>query len=1063
MNMKNIIEWFIKYPKWADIIKILIMGFGLLALLNMKSSFFAELENNFINIQILYPGASPEEIELGVVNKIETNLKGIQGIDRYTSRSTENSATISIETFRSYDIDEVYQEVKNAVDRIAVLPVGIESIVVARAPSTEFAVSFGIYGQEDLHSLKAMARQIEYDLRAIPGVSQIEIVGLPDEEIVVYLNSEEMSRYGISFDEVSNALRSANIDVSLGSIKTDKEELLIRLMQREYYAEPLQDIVVRTDGVSRTIRLRDIAEITNTWEESPQQTYINGKRGVIFNISKIIGENILDISNDINKYVEDFQTNNENFRAEIIDDSTLVLRGRISLLLKNGAQGVMLVLLSLAMFLNFRLAFWVALSIPFSFLGMFLIGSWLGLTVNALSLFGCIVVVGILVDDGIVVAEQIYQYYEKGKKPFDAAIEGTLEVLPSIFFAATTTITAFMPFFFLDGRQGASMKDLGIVVIFSIVFSLIEAAIILPSHLAHSKALREKKKNPFREKFEKILLYPRDVLYTRSLKFFMEFKYLVFIITIGITFITLGGFSGGIIKATFFPVIDNDSFTISLNMPPGTREQSTLHYLDIIEKATWEVNEELKNERDDKEQVVLKTVKTVGSPAFGFRGGASGFGQSSEGSLIVVLMDGELRNYESFKISNRIRDKVGPILEADEVIYGEGSIFGKPIAFSMLSPNLSDLENAKEELKAGLNSMSEVDDITDNDPKGLREIKLTLKPQAQILGFTNFEIAKQIRQGFFGDEVQRLQRGEDEIKVWVRYSLEDRSGIGQLENIKIRTNQGDEYPLTELVDYSIERGSVVINHINGFREVTIQGDIVDKNAEVPPILAEIEEQYLNPILAKYPSISLAESGQKREIMKMARTARSAMTAAFIFIFFWIVLSFRSYMQAVLVIALIPLGFIGAVWGHYFMGMPVNIFSAYGMLALIGIIVNDSIVMVNTYNKNLRSGMQVKEAIYEASINRFRPVLLTTLTTVLGLFPLLMERSLQAQFLIPMAISVSFGLLFSSFFILMFLPVFILYGNSFKRRLKWLITGEMPHPSEVESAVVEQNRINRFME
>lgn len=1064
--MKSLVTYFIKYPVWAYVVKLIILIFGFLALTNMKTSFFSELDSNMISISIVYPGASPEEIEQGVIQKIEDNLKGIQGVDRYSSASRENVGSIGIEVFRSYNTDEVLLDVKNAVDRINSFPVGMEPPVVAKAPATEFAISFGIYGVDDLSSLKTVAKKVEDDLRSIKGLSQVSISGYPAENIVAYVNEFKLLSYNLSFDDIARALRSANIELTTGAIKTEDEEIIIRMKQKFYYAESLQDIVVKalTDG--RIIKLRDVARIENSWEESPNKSFINGKRAVIFNVNKIKGENILDITEATKKYVINFNKNNSQYKAIIIDDFTLSLTQRIDTLISNGSQGAILVILGLALFLNLRLALWVAMSIPFSFMGMFLVGYMFGITINVISLFGCIVVVGILVDDGVVIAEQIYQNYEKGMKPFKAAISGVMEVLPSVVFSVLTTVVMFTPFFFMDGRSGAGMKDMGFVVIFALIFSLIEAAIILPSHLAHSKALKEKEHNKIRVFLDKLLAYPRDVFYKKSLIFMIDHKLIALAIMISLTMITAGGFAGGFIKFTFFPFIDADNFEVKLTLPAGTREHKTEEIAARIEKAVWEVNEELKSKREDGKDVVEIVVKTIGTGPATFRGpmgGGADAGNSNDANVKVVLLNGEERNMESFKISNMIRDKVGPVYDAETLLFGGGTIFGKPVSFSLLSPNLNDLDEFKISLKEQLDGMEEIGNITDNDVLGLREIEIKLKDKAYLLGLTNLEVARQIRQGFFGDEVQRLQRGNDEIKVWVKYALEDRATLKNWEDMRIRHSNGNSYPLSEIADYKIIRGKTVINHIDGKREVTIEADLVDQNADVPPILQRINDNFLNALFAKYPSVSLTESGQRREVLKMANTAKTGLSIAFVMMFFLIVLSFRSFSQALIVLALLPLGIIGAVWGHFFQSTPVNIMSIYGMIALIGVIVNNSIVYINTFNGYLKDGMSYHEALVGSGINRFRPILLTTGTTVLGLLPLLAEKSLQAKFLIPMAISVAYGLMIGSFFVLVFLPVLLVFLNDIKRLLKWVWTGNKPTREELEPAIKEELKIKYYLD
>lgn len=1060
--MKKLVKFFIKYPTWPYVIKILILIFGIVTFIGLKSSFFPELETKIINIQIIYPGASPEEIEKGVIQKIEDNLKGVQGIERYTSKSLENSGSVTVEAIKGYDIDEVLQDVKNAVDRINSFPAGMEPPVIFKQPSIEFAINFAITGDVDVKTLKTIARQVEDDLRNIDGISQVSIDGFPPEEIVITVRENDLRSYNLTFDQITRAVRQFNMDLSAGTIKTENEEIVIRYQGKKYYAEELSNVVVKSDQSGKLIRLSDVADIKNTWSEVPQRTFVKGERAAIINVSKILGEDIIDIVKKVRNYVDEYNKTHKTTRAIILDDTTIPLRERLQLLIDNGILGAILVLASLALFLNLRLAFWVALGIPFSFVGMFLVMYLTGITINVISLFGCIIVVGILVDNGVVISEQIYQRYEEGYRAFRAAVEGNSEVVVSVVFSVLTTVVMFLPFFFLDGRQGENMRDMAFVVIITLLFSLFEAILLLPVHLAYSKALRGVTNvgNDFRRKLNRILLYPRDVWYAKSLKFFLKNWYLVFAIGIFITLVTIGALRGGIIGVTFFPFLDFDTFEISLVMPAGTREDVTESILKRIEAATWEVNEELSKQRKDGKQVIQKVIVNLAKGPTGLFGAVSE-GGGNIGTIKVVMLSGDERNLDSYIIKNAIREKVGPIYEAERLTYGEGSRFGKPISFALSSPNLGDLEKAKSEVKAGLMEFSELRGIIDDAPLGNREIYIKLKSKAYALGLTGVEIARQIRQGFFGDEIQRLQRGQDEVKVWVRYEETDRSSLQRFEQMRIRTPQGFEIPLNEVVTYEITRRPTVINHINGRRVITVEADLKNEQAEVPPILNRAKTEVLEPVLAKYPSVSVVESGQQREIMKTARSSQKSLMVAFIVMSFLVVLSFRSFSKAIIVILLVPLSLIGALWGHWVHGLPVSMMSAYGGVALIGMIVNNSIVFINTTNDYMLEGYRFDDALFEAGISRFRPILLTTITTVLGMLPLVTETSRQAQFLIPMAISVSYGLLIGTMLTLIFLPVFLMLLNRFRVYWRKFWNGEQVTYEEVEPAIKEKMNLEKY--
>lgn len=1059
--MRNFISFFIKYPIWSNAIKILIMGLGLVSLLFMKSSFFPERESKAININLVYPGASPEEIERGVIQKIEDNLRGVQGIERFQSTSKENSGSINIDVLQNYDTDDVLQDVKNAVDRINSFPLDMEPPVVAKRPQIEFAISFSISGEVDLRTLKTVSQNVEDDLREVDGISQVNITGFPDEEIVLELKEENLRKYNMTFDMAANALKSANVDMSAGAIKSDNEEIFIRLENKKYYAEELQDVVIMSTRDGKRVTVSDLGEIKNKWSENPQRTYVNTKPAVMVTVNKIYGENIIEIADRVKEYVEDFNEKNSNVQAQVIDDATKSLNERIDMLISNGVVGALLVMLSLALFLNLRLAFWVALAIPFCFLGMFLVALISGITINVISLFGCIVVVGILVDDGIVVAENIYQNYEAGEKPFKAALEGTMQVIKSVFFAIITTVVAFMPFFFLD-TPGPRISDMSFVVIFTLVFSFLEALLILPTHLAHSKALQGSPKDikGIRKHVNTAFEYFKNKIYVPILDFLLNHKLIAFAIGTAFLLITVGGIGSGIIRTTFFPNIEVFSFAINVELPSGSREFETNKVLDKIENAVWRVNDQIIEERGQTPDIVEKVVKNVALSDAGW-GRMEGSGANKGNLKIILSSDDEIRGIQTLRFASLVKQEVGPLYNVEKAEFGSTGFFGKPISVRLIARDLDELQKAKQEIKQGMFDYAELRDVTDNDPQGLREIKIQLKEKAYLLGFTSMEISRQIRQGFFGSEVQRIQRGQDEVKVWVRYVEKDRSGIDKFEDMRIRSANGNQYPLEELISYRVERGPISINHVNGRRELTVEAEVVNPDEEIPKLKSRIDEEIVQPILAKYPSVTTIESGQTYRLKKL-QAGTPYLLIAIVLMYFLIALSFQSFAQALIVMGMLPLGIAGALWGHVIQGNIFSVMSFYGIIALVGIIVNDSIVLINTMNFNIKSGMPYYDSLRNAAISRFRPILLTSITTILGLIPLLSETSIQAQFLIPMAISVAYGLFFASIFIIFLLPTFLLILNSYKAWVWKLIYKESPKRKWLEPAWQEEEEIGKLM-
>ena len=669
---------------------------------------------------------------------------------------------------------------------------------------------------------------------------------------------------------------------------------------------------------------------------------------------------------------------------------------------------------------------------------MFIIANMVGITINVISLFGMIIVVGILVDDAIVVGENIFAHFERGKKPVDAAIDGTKEMLGPVFTSVLTTVLAFTPFFFLDGVLGTFIWHVALVVISALLFSLVEAFLILPAHLAHSKALHSHDQDPpIRKKIEAFINWLTHRVYGRSLKFALKHKWITVVLPFAFVLITVGIVGGGLIGATFFPFIDGDNLPINVSLVSGRQEADTDSILTRIEKTAWRVGAKMSEDRIDGKQLIVGIKRDIGSNDFGDIG-------SHTGRLTLELLDGEERNLDSYLIANEIRKAVGPIPDAINITYGRTSFFGKPISVSFLGNNLDALNRARDLAVAELENMASLRDVTDSNQEGRRELDIKLKPRAYALGLTVQDIAGQVRQGFFGQEVQRIQRGKDEIRIWVRYRPEDRAALGKLDQMRIRTPEGAQYPFSELAGYTIERGITTISHLDRRREIRVEAAVADEGADVPPILEEVKNVVVPRVLSQVEGVSVSYEGQSRDQQKFQRSMRAAFPMALIGMFILVVLVFRSYAQAGMIFSLIPIGVLGAIWGHGIQGIQLNTLSIYGVIALSGIIINDSIVFVDQINRNLREGQKLHDAVYNAGTARLRPILLTTITTSLGLAPLILETSRQAQFLIPMAVSVAYGLIFGTFILLLILPALFLVFN--RIRCAWhrvFFSGEFP--------------------
>ncbi|PKQ44519.1 efflux RND transporter permease subunit [Confluentibacter flavum] len=1065
--MRKLIAYFIRYHVAVNIFVLAFFAFGIIGLMSLKSSFFPLTESKIINISVTYPGASPQEIEEGVVLKIEDNLKGLRGIDRVTSVSRENSGTITVEIEKGENIDFMLLEVKNAVDRVPSFPTGMEPLIVAKREEVRETISFSISGENiPLATLKQLARQVENDLRTIDGISQVEVRGYPDEEIEIALNEANLLAYDITFDEVAQAIGTSNILVTGGNIKTDAEEYLIRANNRSYYGDELSNVVVKATPEGKTVRLKDVAIIRDRFSETPNVNYFNGQLSVNIVVTSTNNEDLISSAEKVKEYIKDYNEKYSNVQLNVVDDRSVILNQRTQLLFENALMGVCLVLFFLSLFLNTRVAFWVALGLPISFLGMFIFAGQFDVTINVLSLFGMIIVIGILVDDGIVIAENIYQHYEKGKTPIEAAIDGTMEVIPPVVSAIITTLLAFSLFLFLDSRIGEFFGEVAIIVILTLTVSLIEALIILPAHLAHSKALRPQvvEENPSKIKLffakmrvinkagDRFMIILRDKIYSPILNKVLQFKMLSFGFFIALLILTLGLVGGGVIGVTLFPSIASDRISVELNMPNGTNEKVTDSIISMIEEKAFIVNQEF------TEKYLAGTGKEL------FENTIIQLTGSSSAELEINMLPGEERPdaINSALVANRLRELVGPVTGTERLIFGSGGNFGgSPVSVSLLGNNIDELKAAKIELKSVLETNVLLKDVEDNDPAGIKEIRLELKESAYLLGLDLRSVMNQVRAGFFGAQAQRFQRGQDEIRVWVRYDRSNRESINDLDEMRIVTPSGDRVNLKDIASYSIERGDVAINHLSGQREIQVSADLKDPNSSATDILTDIKTNMIPDIQSRYPTISASFEGQNREKDKLLNSLSNAGIPILLLIYITIAFTFRSYSQPLLLLILVPFSLTAVAWGHWLFGFSINILSLLGIIALVGIMVNDGLVLIGKFNSNLKEGMTFDTALLDAGKSRFRAIFLTSLTTIAGLAPLLLEKSRQAQFLKPMAISISFGIAYATILTLLVLPLFLSFSNNIKKNAKWLATGKEVTKEEVERAIKEQHEENEY--
>ena len=1055
--MRDFIRYFLKYPVTSNVIMLLIIVFGCMGLFNLRKTFFPERTAKMINVQSVYPGASPLEIEQMITFKIEDNIDGITGIKRVTSKSLENTSSVLVEIENNANNQVVLQDIKIAIDRINSFPDDMESPSITLIENLNPAISFAISGNVTLDRLKLVSEQIEDDLKDIQGISKITVSGYPVQEMEISVRENDIKKYNVSFYEIHRAIQQENIDITGGTIKSKKENFQIRSNNKKYSSSEISEIVVKKIG-ERIVKIKDIARVNKVWKDESNKKYFNDTSCVVIKVLNTNNEDISVIASKTREYIENFNSINEDIQINIIEDISVIIEQRIAFLSKIGIIGFILVMIILTLFLHPSLAGWVAVAIPISFAGMFILASFYGITLNVISLFGMIIVIGILVDDGIVIAESIYQRYERGEDSFNAAVNGTLEVLPAVFSAILTTIVAFSLFFMLEGMLGDFFPEMGFVVIGTLIFSLIEGVIILPSHIAHSNALKGIKPNyRLRKIINKTTLFLenfKNKYYVPSLNFTLKNPFTIIIVFICSLILTVSAMSAGLIKSTVFPNIDGDNIIVNLKFQAGSSEEKTNKWIQFIEKKILEENITISKKYNNNTSLIKAIEKSVGSNQAVDQWAMSAPQSSEKGALNIILIPSEERTIGTSDITKYLKNAVGEIPTSESLTFDIASPFGKAISIALYSDDTNELLPAIKQLKSYMQSLNLMKNIESSDQKGLKELKITLKEKAYNLNLTTAQILNEIRQGFYGFESQRLQLGTDEVKIWIRYEENDRNSIYDLENMRIN-HLSNSYLLSDLVDMKLERDLISIDHLNGKRSVQIDADLLNPKIDNPNIIVSNLEDYIKSNIKNiYPSIKHSVEGQIRSQAETGNSLKYSGPIVLILMLTIVLFTFRSILQTIAVFVLIPFGFIGVGWGHFIHDFQLSMFSWFGMIALIGILVNDSLVFISKFNNNLKLGLKFEDALIETGKSRFRPIILTSLTTIAGLAPLIFEKELQAQFLIPMAIAIAYGLILATLLTLIFLPAFLKIINKIRYTKEWIFTGNKLNNEEREPAIKE---------
>lgn len=1039
----RILIWFAENTVVANLLMALIVVAGLLTIPRITKEVFPEVSIDIISVTVPYLGAAPEEVENGVSIRIEEAIQDLDGIKRITSQSVEGVGTVLVELEPGTDSREMLNDIKARVDGIDTFPEETEKPVITELTNREQVIDVALSGNVDELTLKILGQRVRDELVAIPGISKVVLYSRP-YEISVEVSEEALRRHNLTFDAVAEAVRHSSLDLPGGSIRTDAGEVLLRTKGQAYRGTEFEDLILLTRPDGTRLRLGDVATVVDGFAETDQSARFSGVPAVGIPVYRTGDQSALDISAKVKAYVAEAQSRlPAGVTLTTWNDSSRLLQGRMDLMIRNARNGYILVFIILALFLKFRLAFWVSLGIPISFLGAFWMMPGSDVTINLISLFAFIIVLGIVVDDAIIVGENIFQRHEKGDRGPLGSARGVSEVAVPVVFGVLTTIAAFFPLLNVAGVMGKFMRVIPVIVIWTLVFSLLESLFILPAHLSH---IKEPKKphglgrlwTRFQTRFTDRFSWFVNRAYVPSLRIGLKFRYATVAWAVATLIVTAGIVQAGLIKFVFFPKVESDWVSAALTMPPGTAVNATDSAMRQIEAAAIRLKDQLAAETPKGMAAPVRHVFTsIGHQPYrasqGPIGGQTGsFSASHLGEMILELAPSEDRAISSAEVVRRWREETGSIPDVVELSF-TSSIFstGEAINVQLTGLDMDELQAVSKELKLELEKYTGVSDITDSFRMGKQEVKLSVKPAAEAFGITLLDLARQVRQAFYGEEAQRIQRGRDDVRIMVRYPESQRRSIGDLENMRVRTRDGGEVPFSVVADVELGRGYASIRRVDRRRAINVTADVDETAGNANDIIADLKESVLPAILADHPGVTYSFEGEQREQQETMKDLARGFFFAILVIYALMAIPFRSYLQPLLVMSVIPFGFVGAVWGHIIMGLNLTILSMFGLVALTGVVVNDSLVLVHYVNRCRARGASVIDAVFEAGVVRFRPILLTSLTTFAGLSPLLLEKSVQAKFLVPMAVSLAFGVLFATFITLILVPAIYLILEDLK--------------------------------
>lgn len=1037
---KGLIAWFTRNSVAANLLMWIILLVGIASAFTIKKQMFPEIILEQVNIRVPYLGAAPQEVETGVIDKIEESLRSVNGIKRIRSTAVQGMGTVRAEIASGYNVQEVMEEIKMQVSAISSLPTQTERPVIYRVKWQSNVLWLSLHGEADERTLKELAKDIRDDIKKLPGVSSVDVVATRDYEISVELTENKLKEYGLTFEQVVAAIRGSSVDIPGGSIKSESGNMLLRAKGQAYYSQDFEEIVLLTFADGTKLLLRDIATINDGFIEREGVSTFNGQDSALIRVDAVGNDNVLSIAETVRAYVQGKNTQlPDTLTLDDWGDSSYYLQDRLDMMIGNLLSGALLVLIALTLFLEVRVAFWVMIGIPICFCGALALLPlpMFDVSINMISLFAFILVLGIVVDDAIIIGESTYSEIEKHGMSTENVIAGAQKVAMPATFGVLTTIAAFVPMLLVDGMMAPVWQSVAWVVVLCLAFSLVESKLILPAHIAHmnTKPWDESRRNIFYRTAKDIshgIKYARLVS-TGLLQHFvqtkyrpfaekcMKFRYVTLASFLAMLILMFGLISGGFIRWVFFPDIPSDFINASFEMEENASNEAALLTLQTLEQSLLAIDKKI--EKDSGAAVVKHRLAFLDS--------------ETAGEIVVELQKGENRDIDGFEIARLWREAVPEIpgLKTLKINASSNGPGGGDISLQLRSNNLDNLKNAAIELRQALASYNGVYDIEDNLLGGNDEIVLHLKPEAHLLGITLADLATQVRYGFYGAEAQRVQRDGEEVKVMVRYPRSERSSIGNLEEMRIRTADGGEIPFSQIAYYDLQASYSAINRVNGERAVTVTAAVDKSLAEPNRIVSEIRAKVIPEIESKYFGVNGGLDGASQDDIDSMKQLAFSFVIAMFGIYALLAIPLRSYIQPMIIMSVIPFGLIGAALGHMILGLDVSIMSIFGLIALAGVVVNDSLIMVDFVNRAREQGIALSRAVVDAGCQRFRAIFLTSLTTFVGLFPIVLERSLQAQLVVPMAVSLAFGIVFATIITLLLIPTLYMIVEDIKSLFK----------------------------